>query len=88
MSRKTNEQTKLNPEVQAGGSHSSLITATNNSLVLSGGLTLAIINKDGKIIQQGSDVNSNVFEAMSNAVIRHFCNRFTTFSEADFKQLQ
>ena len=88
MSRMTNVQEVLNQEVETEGSHNSLITASNDSLFLGNGCSLAIIDKGGKVVQQGSDVNSIVFEAVSETVIRRFCNRFTTFTEADFKQLQ
>ena len=88
MSRKTNVKEKIKSEGEVENSNTCLITATSNSLVLANGFTLAILDKNGKVIKEGSDVSLNVFEAMSDTVVRHFCKNFTGFAEADFKHIK
>lgn len=88
MSRKTNLKDKINFEEGAKSTNTCFISANNDSLVLSNGFTLAILDRNGKVIRQGSDVTSHVFEAMTNIVVRRFCENFTGFAEADFKHIK
>ncbi|BBW91959.1 hypothetical protein PS1M3_20460 [Pseudoalteromonas sp. PS1M3] len=88
MSRKTNSKDKINLEKGAESTNTCFISANDDSLVLSNGFTLAILDTNGKVIQEGSDVTLNVFEAMTNIVVRRFCENFTGFTEADFKHIK
>jgi hypothetical protein len=63
-----------------------LITASNTQLIVKPGYDLAIVDKNGEVVQQGDSVKSEVFKAMTTQVIEQFCNRFSTFTEADFRK--
>jgi hypothetical protein len=63
-----------------------LITALNNQLIVKPGYDLAIIDENGMVVLQGESVKSEVFKAMTTQVIEQFCNRFSAFTEADFRK--
>ncbi|MGS0535317.1 hypothetical protein [Pseudoalteromonas sp. SaAl2] len=64
----------------------SLITSGTNSLTLGKGHTLAIIDEQGNIVEQGKAVEQQVFDAMTDQVINVFCSRFKPLNPADFKK--
>ncbi|WP_105215751.1 hypothetical protein [Pseudoalteromonas sp. T1lg22] len=64
----------------------SLVSATNNALVMAPGHRLAIINEHGQVVEQGQAVEQQVFDAMTQQVIDQFCSRFKPLNPADFKK--
>lgn len=62
------------------------ITASNDELILPDGMTLAIVDRVGRVMMHGSSVEAEVFRAVSTAVVDSFCRRFKGFSDADFKR--
>lgn len=66
-------------------SEQDLIVASNNELVVANGLQLALIDANGEIVQRGTFVEKALFKAISNQVVKSFCNRFKGFCDADFK---
>lgn len=65
--------------------HSRLVSVTNNSLALTKGYRLAIIDENDSIVKQGTCVETEIFDAMTTKVVEAFCKRFKGFSDADFK---
>jgi N-acetyl-anhydromuramyl-L-alanine amidase AmpD len=65
----------------------SLIKSGNNSLTITTGHTLAIIDEQGQIVEQGKAVEQQVFDAMTDQVINVFCSRFKPLNPADFKKV-
>lgn len=64
-----------------------MISATNNSLCLEKGYSLAIVDHNGKVIRQGDNLNKDIFDALSAQVVKSICSRFTAINEADFKRV-
>ncbi|EOW9435194.1 hypothetical protein ACOCGN_001720 [Vibrio cholerae] len=63
-----------------------MISAAGNKIDLDDGYTLAIIDKEEKIIRKGESVQHEIFSAMKDQVIRGFCNHFRSIKPEDFKQ--
>lgn len=64
------------------------IYASNDKLLIKPGYRLAIIDNEGKVILQDESVKKEVFQAMTEQVIKSFCRKFKSFTEADFKKSQ
>ncbi|MEP1445555.1 MAG: hypothetical protein ABJK37_05475 [Paraglaciecola sp.] len=63
-----------------------MISATNTGLKVENGYSLALVDKNGNVIRQGSNVNKEIFDALSAQVVKRVCSRFTAINEADFKK--
>ena len=63
-----------------------MVSANNTCLKIENGYSLALIDKNGKIICQGSKVNKEIFNAISAQVVKSICSQFTAINEAEFKK--
>lgn len=63
--------------------HESMITSTNNELVLPKGVSLALVDANGKILEQDDKVKADIFEAMKREVARFVVSGFKTLTKND-----
>jgi hypothetical protein len=63
-----------------------MVSASNTTLSIENGMKLAIVDDKGNIVRQGEDVSKEIFDAMTEQVVRNFCSKFSGFTEADFKE--
>ncbi|PMG43904.1 hypothetical protein BCU91_19900 [Shewanella sp. 10N.286.52.B9] len=63
----------------------SIISATNNELLIGEGFELVIVDKNGQIIQQGDSVRKTIFDEMIAEVTKKFANKFRQLQQDDFK---
>lgn len=61
----------------------SMITSTNTKLVLPEGVSLALVDANGKILKQGKEVESEVFEAVVDEAVRCVMGRGQKLSKHD-----
>jgi hypothetical protein len=60
-----------------------MITSTNMGLVLPEGVSLALVDANGKILKQGKEVESEVFEAMKSEAVRFVTDGFKPLTKHD-----
>ncbi|MEZ9370905.1 hypothetical protein AB4140_19095 [Shewanella sp. 10N.286.51.B2] len=63
----------------------SIISATNNELLIGEGFELVIVDKNGQIIQQGDSIRKTIFDEMIAEVTKKFANKFRQLQQDDFK---
>lgn len=84
MTEKWHEPKKHMETVNTSKGYS--ISASDLSIKISNGYSLAIIDSNRNVLQQGATVEAEIFDVIGKEVVRVLCKKFKGFQHSDFEQ--